>query len=169
MSITSFTDKNAIFLIKMLFLMPQNLTTWLSGCWKCYTRDRGIEISCIPVSPLCDDCDAMLVPVPYCKLCLTQAGNVRSVLVVENESFCPVNHCHSYTTLHLLLVLNSTPSSKEKLLCQFRCSISECNKQFVTRPICNASVCVTSGGCYIWIDTLWWFAHAQSNNKTINV
>ena len=101
MSVTSFTDKNAIFLNKMLFLMPQNLTTWLGGRWKCYAHDRGIEISSIPVSPLHDDCDAMLVPAPYCKLCLTQAGNVRSVLVVENESFCPVHHCHSYTTVYL--------------------------------------------------------------------
>ena len=54
--------------------------------------------------------------------------------------------------------------------CWFRCSISECNKWFVTWPICNANVCTTSGGCYIWIVTLRWFAHAQSNyNKTINV
>ena len=49
-------DKNAIFLNKMLFLMPQNLATWLGGHWKCYACDRGIEISSIPVSPLHDDC-----------------------------------------------------------------------------------------------------------------
>ena len=57
------------------------------------------------------------------------------------------------------------PSSKEPLVCQFRCSISdwECNKWFVTQPICNADVCATSGGCYFWIVTLWWFAHVQSN------
>ena len=83
MSVTSFTDKNAIFLNKMLFLMPQNLATWLGGRWKCYARDRGIEISSIPVPPLCDDCNAMLVPASYCKLCLTQAGNVRSMPVTE--------------------------------------------------------------------------------------
>ena len=37
-------------------------------------------------------------------------------------------------------------SAKESLVCKFRCSISECNKRFVTRPICNANVCATSGG-----------------------
>ena len=90
-------------------------------------------------------------------------------LWLKMKVFYPVHHCHSYTTVYLLLVLYTTPSSKEPLVCQFRCSISECNKQFVTQPICNASVCATSGGCYIWNVTLWWFTHAQSNNKTINI
>ena len=63
-------------------------------------------------------------------------------------------------------VIYSTPSSKEPLVCQFRCSISECNKWFVTQPICNTNVCATSGGCYIWIVSL---CACAENNKTINV
>ena len=43
-------------------------------------------------------------------------------------------------------------SAKELLVCQFRCSISECNKRFVTQPICNANVCATSGGCMLHLN-----------------
>ena len=70
-------------------------------------------------------------------------------------------NCYNYTLPH---------SAKEPLVCQFICSISECNKRMIcARPICNANVHATSDGCYIWIVTLVVVCAALSNNKTINV
>ena len=51
--------------------------------------------------------------------------------------------------LQLKLLYTLPHSTRKPLVCQFRCSISECNKRIVTQPICNANVCATSGGCYI--------------------
>ena len=46
------------------------------------------------------------------------------------------SHCCRKCTLLLLSRFN-----KPSPVCQFICSISECNKRFVTQPICNANVC----------------------------
>ena len=52
-------------------------------------------------------------------------------------------------TIHI--VIYSTPSSKKRNSWFANSDVpfhSECSKRFVTRPIRNANVCATSGGCY---------------------
>ena len=95
-------------------------------------------------------------------------------LQIVSEDLVGNKHKHYRTDIIKINIINntfiiSTPSSKEPLVYQFRCSISECNKQFVTRPICNPNVRTTSGGYYTSeLLHSWWFAQVQSNNKTIN-
>ena len=70
----------------------------------------------------------------------------------------------------ILDIIYTLPHSvMEPLVCQLRCSISECDKRFVTRPICNANICATQVDVTSKLLHSWWLAHVQSNNKTINV
>ena len=91
------------------------------------------------------------------KVCMVSCWCVCLVLFRATQR-CTVliTDCHD----SICIVIYSTPSSKELLVCQFRCFISECNKLFVTWPICNAKCmrcirwmlhlnCYTRGGLRI--------------------
>ena len=61
--------------------------------------------------------------------------NDKGCFCVQNQQ----QHCGKYIyTQEQRLLYTLSHSAMEPLVCQFRCSILECNKRFVTRPICNA-------------------------------
>ena len=83
-----------------------------------------------------------------------------------------LNWCkkHRYKAVQQEWLLYTLPhSAMEPLVCQFKCSISECtndllHSQFAMQTYVLHQVDVASELLHSW-----WFAHAQSNNKTINV
>ena len=81
-----------------------------------------------------------------------------------------LSHVHVFDDVckYMYILLYTLPSNAaESLVCQFRCSISECNKRFVMHDQFAMQIHQVDVASKLLHS--WWFAHAQSNNKTINV
>ena len=88
-SVVSIAEKKSMLIIKMLFLMPKILTSWLVRCWEHYTCDTRIELfECHPR----DTCDAMLAPVLYCELGLIERIMYSATSEMNCETFWASSH-----------------------------------------------------------------------------
>ena len=99
--------------------------------------------------------------------CLRATCNDSRLHFWDNSNILTVTQENFYGSLSVILMCGVTaagfftPSSKEPLVYQFRCFISECNKKFVTRPICNANVCTVVHQ----VDVTSELSHSKSNHS----